>query len=231
MKNWYVVMAIGAMLGLVGCASTKDLSQMEANVDTASEGDFGRCMQAVYAGAEQLKKAQKILREGQEKDGKISESKYDKGMSASEKAVRDRRVAEESCEIRVAAVEQKAQATEQRVQRTKEVLRGVTFVEGSATLTQGAKATLDVVANRLTRQPTQVEVEGHTSSTGSLEFNMKLSEQRAESVRNYLISQGVTADSITAKGYGPTQPVASNDTAEGRRANQRVELRYLTEIE
>jgi outer membrane protein OmpA-like peptidoglycan-associated protein len=60
---------------------------------------------------------------------------------------------------------------------------------------------------------------------------MKLSEQRAEAVRNHLISLGVPADSITAKGYGPTQPVASNDTPEGRRANQRVELRYVAEIE
>lgn len=231
MKNGYVVMAISAILGLVGCASTKDLSQMQANVDTASEGDFGRCMQAVHAGAVQLEKAQKVLREGQKSEGKLSQSKYDKGMRASEKAVRDRSVAEEACDIRVAAVEKQAEATEQRVQRTKEVLRGVTFVEGSATLTQGATATLDVVANRLLREPTLVEVQGHTSSTGSLEVNMKLSEQRAEAVRNHLISLGVPADSITAKGYGPTQPVASNDTPEGRRANQRVELRFLEEIE
>jgi outer membrane protein OmpA-like peptidoglycan-associated protein len=204
---------------------------MEANVDTASEGDFGRCLQAVHASAVQLDKAQKILREGQKKEGKISDSEYDKGMRASEKAARDRTVAEEACDVRIAAAEQQIQATEQRVQRTKEVLRGVTFVEGSATLTQGAKATLDVVANRLTRQPTQVEVQGHTSSTGSLELNMKLSEQRAEAVRDHLISLGVAADSITARGYGPTQPVASNDTAEGRRANQRVELKYLEEIQ
>jgi outer membrane protein OmpA-like peptidoglycan-associated protein len=188
-------------------------------------------MQAVYAGAVQLEKAQKVLREGQKNDGRLSESKYDKGMSASEKAVRDRSVAEEACDVRIAAAEQQIQATEQRVQRTKEVLRGVTFVEGSATLTQGATATLDVVANRLLREPTLVEVQGHTSSTGSLEVNMKLSEQRAEAVRNHLISLGVPADSITAKGYGPTQPVASNDTPEGRRANQRVELRYVAEIE
>ena len=132
----------------------------------------------------------------------------------------------QACYVRVATVEQQALRTDQRVQRTKEVLRGVTFVEGSATLTQGATSTLDVVANRLLRQPTQVEVQGHTSSTGSPEFNMRLSQQRADAVRKYLISQGVPMESITAAGYGMTAPVASNDTPEGRRANQRVELRY-----
>jgi outer membrane protein OmpA-like peptidoglycan-associated protein len=230
MKNNYVLMGISATLVLIGCVSTKDLSQMQANVNTASQGDFGRCMEALYTGAVQLGKAQEVLREGQEKEGKIFDSEYEEGLRASENAVRERQAAEQACNVRVAAVEQQVQSTEQQVQRTKEVLRGVTFVEGSAMLTEGAKGTLDVVANRLLREPTQVEVQGHTSSTGSLEFNMNLSEQRAEAVRKYLVSLGVPADSVTAKGYGPTQPVASNDTPEGRRANQRVELRYLEEI-
>jgi OOP family OmpA-OmpF porin len=188
-------------------------------------------MAAVHAGAVELQTAQEVLREGQEKDGKLTQSKYDKGMQASENAVRERQVAEEACDVRIAAVEEQAESTEQRLQRTKEVLRGVTFVEGSANLTAGAKVTLDVVANRLLREPTLVEIQGHTSSTGPLDVNMRLSQQRAEAVRNHLISLGVPADSITAKGYGPNEPVASNDTSEGRRANQRVELKYLQEIQ
>lgn len=230
-KNSYAVMAIAATLGLVGCATTKDLSQLQANVDTASEGDFGRCMAAVHAGAVELQKAQEVLREGQEKDGKLTQSKYDKGMQSSENAVRERQVAEQACDVRIAVVEEQALSTEQRLQRTKEVLRGVTFVEGSANLTEGARVTLDIVANRLLREPTLVEIQGHTSSTGPLELNMRLSQQRADAVRNHLISLGVPAESITANGYGPTEPVASNDTPEGRRANQRVELKYLDEIQ
>lgn len=231
MKKSNIIIAISATVGLIGCTSTKDMSQIQSNVNTASQGDFGRCMQAAYAGAKQLDKAQKVLREGQEKQGKISQSRFDEGLQASEYAVRQRNTAEQACTTRLAAVEQKAQTTEVRVQRTKEVLRGVTFAIGSASLTQGAKATLDVVANRLLRQPTQVFIAGHTSSIGSADFNMTLSQKRADAVRNYLISQGVTENSITARGYGQTQPIASNDTPEGQRANQRVEISYEQEIQ
>ncbi len=188
-------------------------------------------MQAVYAGGEKLAKAQRILNEAKGKDGRITNSTYEKGMRASEAAVRQRRLAEEACGARIVRVEEKVVATAKRVQRTKEVLRGVTFVVGSSRLTEEAKATLKVVANRLLRQPTQVEVQGHTSNTGPFDVNMKLSEQRAMAVRQHFISRGVPADSITVRGYGPMQPIAPNDTPEGRRANQRVELRYQEEIQ
>jgi outer membrane protein OmpA-like peptidoglycan-associated protein len=69
-----------------------------------------------------------------------------------------------------------------------------------------------------------LEVEGHTDSVGGDEFNQKLSEQRADVVRSYLMAQGLTSDSITAHGFGKTQPVASNDNAAGRQLNRRVEL-------
>ncbi|MDJ0871465.1 MAG: OmpA family protein [Gammaproteobacteria bacterium] len=231
MKNIYVVIAMGAALGLVGCATSKDLSEVKANVNTASEGEFGRCMQAVYVGGERLARAEKLLNKAEEKDGKLSKSDFEKALRASEAAARERRTAEDACEARIVRVEEKAVATAKRVQRTKEVLRGVTFIVGSATLTEEAKATLNVVANRLLRQPTTVEVQGHTSDTGNFDFNMRLSEQRAKSVRSYLISRGVSGDSITVRGFGPTKPIASNDTAEGRRANQRVELLYTQEIQ
>jgi outer membrane protein OmpA-like peptidoglycan-associated protein len=69
-----------------------------------------------------------------------------------------------------------------------------------------------------------IEVAGHTDSKGSDAYNMKLSQQRAEAVRNFLISRGVAADRLTAKGYGESQPVADNATEEGRFQNRRVEL-------
>lgn len=220
MRNIIMVVTAIATLGMLGCATPRDLSKMEANVNTAAAGKFGTCMAAVHTGAVQLGKAQSVLKEGQANNSKLSDSNYEEGMQASEDAVRARRQAEEACLFQVVQVEK-------QLQRTKEVLRGVTFVVGSARLTQGARATLEVVGNRLLREPTRVEIQGHTSSTGSLEVNMKLSQERADAVRNFLISQGVTADSLSAKGYGPTEPVASNDTPEGRRANQRVELQYL----
>ena len=67
------------------------------------------------------------------------------------------------------------------------------------------------------------EIDGHTDSEGSDEYNQVLSEKRANSVKNFLVSQGVTAD-ITTKGYGESKPVASNDTAEGKQKNRRVEI-------
>ncbi len=232
MKRMFVVSTISAALALMGCASPlkQDLSEIESNVDTASEGDFGRCMETLHAGAVELEKARAVLREGEN----ISGSRYEEGLQASQNAVRHRNNAEDACYARLVAVEQQLKITqealERRLQRTKEVLRGVTFARGSARLGPDARATLDVVANRLRRQPTMVEVQGHTSTTGTPEINRRLSQQRAEAVRSYLISRGVPANSITARGYGPTQPIASNETPEGRRANQRVELKYGAEI-
>jgi outer membrane protein OmpA-like peptidoglycan-associated protein len=70
----------------------------------------------------------------------------------------------------------------------------------------------------------KLDVEGHTDSVGGDEYNQRLSEQRGAAVRDYLTQQGMPMSSVTAKGLGKTQPVASNDTAEGRQQNRRVEL-------
>ena len=67
-------------------------------------------------------------------------------------------------------------------------------------------------------------MDGYTDSIGSEEYNMKLSEQRAEGVRKYLIGQGIVPDNVLAKGFGKDNPVASNDTAAGRQKNRRVEM-------
>ena len=74
-----------------------------------------------------------------------------------------------------------------------------------------------------------VEAQGHTDSQGSDAYNLRLSQQRAESVREYLVSQGVEPGRITARGYGESQPIASNDTADGRATNRRVTLRIIGE--
>ena len=70
----------------------------------------------------------------------------------------------------------------------------------------------------------RLDVEGHTDSVGGDDYNQQLSEQRGASVRDYLIQQGMPGSSVTTKGFGKTQPVASNDTAAGRQQNRRVEL-------
>lgn len=74
---------------------------------------------------------------------------------------------------------------------------------------------------------TNVRISGHTDSTGSDKINQKLSEDRADSVRNYLISQQVSSSRIDAAGYGSHSPIASNDTESGRQANRRVEMQLI----
>lgn len=73
-------------------------------------------------------------------------------------------------------------------------------------------------------EKTLVHVTGHTDSTGSLEHNQLLSQRRAESVSSYLAAQGVMAARLMARGYGPTRPIATNSTTEGRQQNRRVEI-------
>ena len=108
------------------------------------------------------------------------------------------------------------------------VLEGVNFDFDKATLRQEDIGSLDNdVATLKTWGDVDIEVAGHTDSMGSDAYNMKLSKQRAEAVRNFLISRGVAADRLTAKGYGESQPVADNATEEGRFKNRRVELAPL----
>jgi OmpA-OmpF porin, OOP family len=103
------------------------------------------------------------------------------------------------------------------------VVRAVDFELNSSRLTTPAQQTLDQVAASLSAQPElKVEVQGYTDSTGALAYNMKLSQGRAESVKTYLISKGANGSSLTAHGYGPQNPIASNGTAEGRAQNRRV---------
>jgi outer membrane protein OmpA-like peptidoglycan-associated protein len=136
------------------------------------------------------------------------------------------------------AEEEKARLREQlreqlnAVLDTKETARGlivnmsdVLFDTGKYSLKPGAKEKLAKISGILLGHPgLQLQIEGHTDSVGTDEFNQKLSEQRAGVVRDYLVAQGVAQDSVTAQGFGKDRPVASNDTAAGRQQNRRVEL-------
>jgi outer membrane protein OmpA-like peptidoglycan-associated protein len=101
----------------------------------------------------------------------------------------------------------------------------VLFDTGSYTLKPGAREKLAKISGILLAHPgLTLEIEGHTDSVGADAFNQQLSERRADAVRDFLAEQGVPASSIAARGFGKTQPVASNDTPEGRQRNRRVEL-------
>lgn len=107
-------------------------------------------------------------------------------------------------------------------------LSGVQFEIGSANLTPDAQKTLDEVAVAMQNSPqVKVEIDGHTDNTGTLDLNNRLSLQRAESVKKYLVSKGVDEQRMTTKGFGPSKPLATNDTPEGRAENRRIEFKII----
>jgi outer membrane protein OmpA-like peptidoglycan-associated protein len=108
------------------------------------------------------------------------------------------------------------------------VLEGVGFNSGTAELTSESRKKLDQAATVLAHTPQiKIEVAGFTDSVGDAKRNLTLSGQRAQAVINYLGSKGVAAERLTAKGYGPENPVGDNATAEGRQKNRRIELRPI----
>lgn len=111
---------------------------------------------------------------------------------------------------------------------TRAELTGVTFKAGSAELVPSSLKTLNAAIAGLKLNPkAKIEVEGHTSSEGGDEYNQQLSEDRANSVRDYMIQKGIAAERLTAVGYGSSQPKGDNYTEAGRRMNRRIELRVL----
>lgn len=103
---------------------------------------------------------------------------------------------------------------------------GVLFASGKAELLPAAQLKLNSVADALIQQDpdSKMVVEGHTDSQGGEAYNQDLSQRRAQTVRDYLVSRGVAADRATAQGFGPSRAIADNKSAEGRANNRRVEI-------
>ena len=153
-------------------------------------------------------------------------------------AERSRQAAEQSERFRQQA---EAEKTELRsrllnqlssILQTRDSVRGlivnmsdVLFDSGRYTLKPGAREKLAKISGIVLAYPgLNLQIEGHTDNVGGEDFNQQLSERRAASVRDFLVQQGVSAASITARGLGKAQPVASNESPEGRQQNRRVEL-------
>ena len=146
----------------------------------------------------------------------------------------------EAARARKAAEDLRAQLLSQfnRILDTRDTPRGlvvnmadVLFDTGKFNLQPAAREKLARFAGVVLAHPSlNLSVEGHTDSTGTADFNQKLSEQRAATVRAYLIEQGLPEANITAQGFGPTAPVADNGTAAGRQQNRRVEIIVSGEV-
>ena len=105
---------------------------------------------------------------------------------------------------------------------------GILFATNSSTLNTASRASLDKFATSLQNNPdTDVKIYGHTDSTGSDAINNPLSQRRAESVYNYLVSKGVSGVRMLSEGFGSTEPIADNNTQAGRAQNRRVEVFIL----
>lgn len=108
------------------------------------------------------------------------------------------------------------------------VIEGCNFETGKAVLQPEAYAVLDQLVEYLKRKDDEkIELGGHTDNVGGAAKNLVLSQDRANAVRDYLISKGIAPERLTAKGYGLTQPIEDNRTADGRAANRRTEVKIL----
>lgn len=105
---------------------------------------------------------------------------------------------------------------------------GIYFDFDKSDLKIGSEKMLTEIVKLMLKYPDlKIDIQGHTDSTGARDYNLKLSERRAHTVKSYLVLYGINPDRMTARGYGPDDPVASNDTEEGRALNRRVELKKL----
>jgi outer membrane protein OmpA-like peptidoglycan-associated protein len=157
-----------------------------------------------------------------------AEAQAQQARAAAEQA----RASAEQADREKAALRDQLKRQLSQVLETRETARGlivnlsdVLFDTASATLKPGTREKLARVAGILLSHPDlKVQIEGHTDSVGDADYNQRLSENRADSVRTYLVAQGIASTSVTTTGFGEAQPVAANETPAGRQQNRRVEL-------
>ncbi len=158
----------------------------------------------------------------------MSEAEKAKITAAAEAAKAEAAIAEANA-AKAAMAQLETELTELKAKQTDRglviTLGDVLFEFNQSDLKAGAARNLDPLVKALDKDPEQsVIIEGHTDNIGSESYNLSLSEKRAESVKSYLVNQGIDADRISTEGLGYEFPVASNDSNEGRQQNRRVEI-------
>ena len=110
------------------------------------------------------------------------------------------------------------------------IIQGIEFDFGKATIRKSSNKTLDAAVKVMQDYPSiRIEISGHTDNVGKRERNAELSQQRADSVREYIVGKGVEAGRIHTRGAGMDEPTADNKTAAGRQKNRRIEFKLMTE--
>ena len=223
-RCWAGAIGTLASVGLAGCASGPDPEVVRAQAAVQEARDDQAV--AEYA-PEALRDAEQALVQAEQgqRQGLDDEEVDHLAYVAEQKAA----IAQSQ------AVEQRSQDELVQQLRAEQTSRGmvvtledVLFEVNGAALQPGAQTELLRLADYLKRNPDRkVLIEGHTDNTGGSEYNLQLSQLRAQSVESYLVSSGVPADRIRAIGYGETRPEAPNDSATGRQQNRRVEIVIL----
>jgi outer membrane protein OmpA-like peptidoglycan-associated protein len=197
------------------------------NARIAAERDKAAAETAQRAAQAQVDQA-RVLAEQSARDRAAAEA----ARAAAEAQAQEARANAAKAEHEKAELRDQLRQQLNQILETRETARGlivnlsdVLFDTGSANLKQGAREKLAKVAGILLSHPgLKLEIEGYTDSVGSAEYNQRLSENRAGSVRTYVVEQGIASNSVGTTGFGETMPVASNDTPAGRQQNRRVEL-------
>jgi len=218
-------------------AEKKAAEERAAKAQADAEAQARARAEAEVAKAEAQKAAEEAARQREEAEKAKAEALAQQQVLAAE-TEKAHQAAAESDKLREQAEKEKQEIRARLLQQlnsvlsTRDTARGlianmsdVLFKSGSFELLPGARERLAKVSGIvLAYQGLRLAVEGHTDSIGSDEYNRRLSEQRADAVRDYLVQQGIEAEAISASGFGKSEPVASNDTPEGRQQNRRVEL-------
>jgi outer membrane protein OmpA-like peptidoglycan-associated protein len=207
----------------------------EAQARAANEAQLRASAEADAAAAESQKRQAEIQMASAKEAQQNAEAARMAALAEQQKLAAEKAASDSAR----AQVEQDAQRLRERLRdqlnlilMTRDTARGlivnmsdVLFDTNQATLKPGAKEKLAKVSGILLAYPTlHLVLEGHTDSTGSDEYNLELSRRRADSVREYLVSNGISPSNIEAHGMGKDSPVATNDTAVGRQQNRRVEM-------
>lgn len=233
-----------ALAALAGCASTPDstpaLDSAQAAYARAKENP-----QVLRFAAKDLEKAEATLARAAAADGLedvnslayVAAAEVELAEARARRGIAEARIDElakvkNEIQLQVRDAELADSRTQLAALKAKETARGtvitlgnVLFATGRSELLAGAMQTVDRLADYLKDNAVKtVLIEGHTDSTGSDATNLRLSQERADAVRMALLSRGIEPGRIVATGLGSSQPVATNDTPEGRQQNRRVEI-------
>lgn len=207
--------------------ATQEAVRQQAQAESARQAALAQQQQA-QAESERIRQEAERARQTALADAERARQEAERARQQVQEADRLR----QNAETERAQLRQQLQQQLNMVLETRDSARGlivnmsdVLFDFGKYTLRPAAREKLAKITGIVLAHPgLRLDIEGHTDSVGSDEFNQKLSEQRAQAVRDYLTQQGIQTGNITARGFGESQPVASNNTDAGRQQNRRVEL-------